>query len=170
MTTIKDFLSKHISNRFGEEFSKLFANVYDVANVNDDIHDDYSDYVCFIRPNTTVTYNTYLLRAICEDVIEFDKDYYEDWLDGNEKYDHDCYKARVEYIAYLVDNDMLNDFDGQYAESVDKQGRKLSRVYDDSYNDDELEADYPAYRKGNDNLMIKEIINDLKNSDLSYLK
>lgn len=164
MTTIKDFLSKHISNRFGEEFSKLFANV------NDDIHDDYSDYVCFIRPNTTVTYNAYLLRTICEDVIEFDKDCYEDWLDGNEKYDHDCYEARVEYIADFVDSDTLNDFDGQYAEAVDKQGRKLSKVYDDSYNTDELEADYPAYETGNDNLMIKEIINDLKNSDLSYLK
>lgn len=166
MTTIKEFLSKHISNRFGEEFSKLFA--YD--NVNDDIHDDYSDYVCFIRPNTTVTYNTYLLRAICEDVIEFDKDYYEYWLDDNEKYDHDCYKARVEYIAELVDNDTENDFDGQYAEPVDKQGRKLSKVYDDSCSNDELEADYPAYEKSNDDLMIKEIINDLKNSDLSYLK
>ncbi|MEK3549751.1 hypothetical protein [Lactobacillus crispatus] len=164
MTTIKEFLSKHISNRFGEEFSKLFANV------NDDIHDDYSDYVCFIRLNTTVTYNTYFLRAICEDVIEFDKDQYDAWLDDNEKYDHDCYKARVEYITELVDSDALNDFDDQYAELVDKQGHKLSKVYDDSYNTDELEADYPAYEKGNDDLMIKEIISELKKSDLSYLR
>lgn len=164
MTTIKEFLSKHISSRFGEEFSKLFANA------NDDVHDDSSDYVCFIRLNTTVTYNTYLLRAICEDVIEFDEDCYEDWLDSNEKYDHDCYKARVEYIAELVDSDTLNDFDGRYAEQVDKRGRKLSEVYDDSRSNDELEADYPAYERGNDDLIIKEIISELKKSDLSYLK
>lgn len=161
MTTIKEFLSKHISNRFGEEFSKLFANA------NDDIHDDYSDYVCFIKTNITVTYNTYLLRAICEDVIEFDKDYYEDWLDGNEKYDHDCYKARVEYIAECVESDTENDFDGQYVAQCDKNGCIPS---DYEFVDEKPDQIYWSYEKGDDDLMIKEIISELKKSDLSYLK
>ena len=159
MTTIKEFLSKHISNRFGEEFSKLFANA------NDDIHDDYSDYVCFIKTNITVTYSTYLLKTICADATGFNEYQYKNWLEINEK--HDSYKVRVEYIAECVESDTENDFDGQYVAQCDKNGCIPS---DYEFVDEKPDQIYWSYEKGNDDLMIKEIISELKKSDLSYLK